>query len=141
MQPRHSTQLRSILSNISPPRIRLEILDKISTIRENCMYHQYDAILPGLRQWYMAKFAPTTWLLGIRSSSFSNQLLTFRKIAEHLNTIPRSITQRLYYDPFRKWKLFVLCRAYQGSGLRRGLGNAGKICLFVLRNRLFSPGP
>ena len=38
----------------------------------------------------------------------------------------------------RMWKQ---TNAYQGSGLRRGVGNAGKVCASFERNRLFSPSP
>ena len=113
MQPRHSAQLRLILSNMSPPHIRLEFLDRMHTILGNRLYHQYNVVLPGLRQWFMEKSAPKHWMLGIRSSSLFNHLIMFQQVAEQLNNIRQSIKQLSYYFHFRKWQLCVLSATFE----------------------------
>ena len=77
MQPQHGEQLRSILSNMPPPRISIKFLDQMGGILENCLYHQYDFVLPGLRQWFMEKSAPTSWANSISTTNLFTQLGRF----------------------------------------------------------------
>ena len=115
MRPQHRAQLRSILSNMSPPRISNEFLDQMNGILENCLYHQYDFVLPGLRQWFMEESAPTSWENSISTTHLYTQLRRFRRFAEQLNNIRRSIRQRTYYFHFRTWQLHVLSGAFELS--------------------------